>query len=204
MPVNSLGPGACGGAAGSACVAWLTGVLRSADGAGGALNMPVNSLGPDACGGAAGSACVTGLTGALCSASGEGGSVLNMLVNSPAPDTRDDAGATGIAVSADGAGGGGLNMLVNSPGLDEAGGAGATGGIADRIANVSPGVAGSSGSTGENAAGIVCVPDATGWAGSGFRSGDGMRIVAVTDKMSSAGGTAAGATGVEASPPFAA
>jgi hypothetical protein len=79
-----------------------------------------------------------------------------MLVNSPAPDTRDDAGATGIAVSADGAGGGGLNMLVNSPGLDEAGGAGATGGIADRIANVPPGVAGSSGSTGENAASILC------------------------------------------------
>lgn len=48
MLVNSPGPDTRGGAAGYACVAWLTGVLLSASEAdGGALNMLVNSPGMD-------------------------------------------------------------------------------------------------------------------------------------------------------------
>jgi len=147
----------------------------------GALNMLVNSPGPDACEDAAGAAGIAGSVGAACS----GFDALNMLVNSPGPDACEDvAGAAGVAGSAEGAGGGALNILVNSPGGVDAGG------IADRIAKVPAGVAGSSGKAGENAPGIAWVVDATGGDGCGFFPGEDMGILTVSSsrETSAAGG----------------
>jgi hypothetical protein len=141
-----------------------------------------------------------------------------MLVNSPGPDTRGGAAGyacvawlTGVLLSASEADGGALNMLVNSPGMDEFEGV-ADGEIAEPIANVPPGVAGSSGNAGENAAGIACVLEAAGRTASAFPAGDGMRIVVAAETAggSSAGnvggacGADSGTAGIVASPPCAA
>jgi hypothetical protein len=230
MLVNSPGPDTRGDAAGvdgieavgvaASGIAASAGRPRSAEGAaGGALNMLVNSPGPDTRGDAAGvdgieavGVAASGIAASADlprSAEGAAGGALNMFVNSSGPDTCDDAAglpgieAAGIAGSAAGAAGGALNILVNSPGLPEPGGA-ATGGIADRIAKVPPGVAGSSGNAGENAAGIACVLEATGCAGCGFPEGEeiGVVLIAAVNQASSAREPpcACGAAGVGDSP----